>query len=74
MCFTSINSFHSHNNPMREVWLTPSFSEEECEAQKDEEYALEARGLAGSQPRLVVLRNQHLITKLFCQGVLICFK
>ena len=36
-CFTNINSFHSHNNPMKEVWLTPSFSEEESEAQKDEE-------------------------------------
>ena len=32
-------------------------------------YALEARGLAGSQPRLVVLRNQHVLNK----GVSFCY-
>ena len=60
---------------MEEIWLTPSFSEEESEAHKKmKRFALEPRGLAGTQPRLAGLRNQHFITQPFCQGVLFCFK
>lgn len=53
--------------------VNTSALEEESEVQKDEEYALEARGLAGSQPRLVVLRIS-ISSLSSCQGVLFCFK